>query len=535
MASLSYTWHPALLALATLPFLYLIGSWALAARRPKDFPPGPPPTWGFGNALQIPLDKSFLKFGEWKETYGDIIGLKIGSQDMVILQSAEHVRELFEKRGSIYSDRTEPYITAKVINPGTILFMPHDHNIKKARTALQYLFRPAGLQRILQLQSAQSALLMRKILEDPKGFRNHMKHWALATPLSIVSGQGVKDSGPTSTSVYFNTQSRWLRFLNPAQAPPVEIFPFLKYVPGFLAQWKSEALALRKDMLKMMYHMLDGAKIQHANISKGLRSVENESLMARTLREGETSKEMSMGDHELAVFGSGILDAAVDTVFATTTTMILFFAAYPEIQQRVQAEVDSIWKDEVPHAEGLAELKYLKAVLMETMRCRPATPAALPRVVARDDTYRGFKFSKGTVLIMNAWGIQNDETWYDKPEKFNPDRYMENKWGVRPEMAAAAAKENRRPNYNFGTGRRACPGLEFAENQVLVTMAKLAWGFDVVAKGPLDVDIKTGYRSDLVLAPKAFDVDFKPRGETRSKSMTGDSEKAMEIISAWVE
>ncbi|KAI8247569.1 Cytochrome P450 monooxygenase patH [Colletotrichum sp. SAR 10_77] len=535
MSLFSSVFHPAALAFILLPFIYLIGSWALAARRPKNYPPGPPAILGLGNILQVPPEKSFLKFTEWKQTYGDMVGLKMGGQNLVVLQTAELVRELIEKRGAIYSDRPTPYIPSQIINPGTVIFQPNDHTIKKTRTAMQYMFRPAELKRVFAVQTAQSAILMRKILDDPTEFRTHMKYWALATPLSILCGRKIQEEGPSSTEEYFATQARWLRFLKPAQAPPVDLFPFMKHLPDFLAKWRKEALVLRKDMWRMIYYMLDGAKLQHGTIAKGLRSHDNESVMSRIIMEAETNEDMRMGDHELAVFGGGTLDAAVDTVIASTSSVVMAFAAFPEVQKRVQAEVDSIWEDSPPTEERLPEAKFLRAVVMEAMRWRGAAPQAVPRVLARDDTYRGYNFTKGTVFIMNVWAIHRDEKWYENPEEFNPDRYMDNQWGVRPEMKVAAEKENRRPTYNFGAGRRMCPGLDYAENQVLIVLAKLAWDFNVVAKKPLDLDINTGFHSNLVLEPNSFDVDFVARGDFKRGKIVEDGEKAKEVVSAWVE
>ncbi|TEA20468.1 Cytochrome P450 monooxygenase patH [Colletotrichum sidae] len=535
MSLVTLTSYPAAWALLLLPFLYIIATWALAGRRPKNYPPGPPPVLGLGNILQIPPEHAFLKFHEWKQTFGDIIGLKVGSQNMVVLQSAEHVKELIEKRGSIYSDRPQPYITAKLINPGTIISLNNDHTIKRARTAMRYMFSPAEVPRVLALQTALGAMLLREILDDPGGFRTHMKRWALATPLAIVSGQEVGETGPSSTEAYFGTQKRWLRFLTPTTAPPVEIFPALKHLPGFLARWRREALELKGDMFRMMYHMLDGAQAQHASSAKGLRGGKHESVMSRLIRDGETAEDLRFGDHELALFGSGTLDAAVDTIIATTSSVMLVFGAFPEVQKRVQAEVDAIWLDDVPTPEKLGQAKFLRAVLTETTRWRPAAPTAVPRVLSRDDTYRDYSFSKGTMFIINAWSIHMDEEWYDRPEEFRPERYLDNKWGVRPGKKAAAEKQNRHATYGFGVGRRMCPGLDYAENQVMITMAKMAWEFDVVAKGELECGIEKAFHSDLVLAPKAFDVGFVPRSEGRKNKLVEDDEEARKVFATWVQ
>ncbi|CAG7785712.1 unnamed protein product [Allacma fusca] len=69
--------------------------WAVG-RRPKNFPPGPPGIPIFGNALQLGKYnyKTVLAF---REKYGDIIGLRMGTHWTVYLNNPDDIREAFSK------------------------------------------------------------------------------------------------------------------------------------------------------------------------------------------------------------------------------------------------------------------------------------------------------------------------------------------------------------------------------------------------------------------------------------------------------
>lgn len=561
MAVLHATWFQALAATAAVSVLYSLYELAKATSRSEDFPPGPPTTWGLGNLHQVPVDRPFLQFHEWKKTYGDIIGLKLGHQNLVVLQSAEQVRELFDKRGSIYSDRTQPWIPSRLIRPGGMLWVNYGSTIRRMRTALQnHFFRPTELRRILRLQETQSAILVRRILEQPAEFEAHMRHWALATPLLTIAGHKLDglsaDEAAGVTAHYFDVQKRWVKFLEPSTAPPVEFFPFLKYVPAFMAKWKRDALVVKEEFARLGRELFDGAKSQRANIAKGLDSYDHESLMAKTMRGSEELEDVKFDDQEIFSLGSGVLDASVDTLISTTQSLVLVFAAYPEVQKKVQAELDAIREDEAPRPEDLPKLKYLKACFWEVSKClsrtmvtvtccatdsegqsltdlqimrwRPAAPQGVPHALARDDTYGDFRFPKGTTFIINAWSIHHDEEWYDDPSSFRPERYLDNPLGVKPSMLARAEREGRRPTWNFGSGRRICPGAEYAENQVLLTVAKLAWAFDMTARGPgpVDTSIETGYNSGMIVMPESCPVNFVPRSEVKTQAVLRDFESA---------
>ena len=93
---------------------------------PKNLPlpPGPKPLPFIGNVLDMPQDKPWLKFKEMSQKYGgrigynsrkrnffanvaigDIVNLRLFNQPMLVMNSAEVVMDLLEKRSTIYSDK----------------------------------------------------------------------------------------------------------------------------------------------------------------------------------------------------------------------------------------------------------------------------------------------------------------------------------------------------------------------------------------------------------------------------------------------
>ncbi len=98
-----------------IPLLLLFGNavtFVLSTLRPKGFPPGPSVLPGFGNLLQLDKKFPFWTYGVWAKIYGSDtpLGLKAANNNLVVLNSARLVHELFDKRGAIYSDRPHMYI-----------------------------------------------------------------------------------------------------------------------------------------------------------------------------------------------------------------------------------------------------------------------------------------------------------------------------------------------------------------------------------------------------------------------------------------
>lgn len=163
-------------ALALISFY--ASQWVLSTLRPKHYPPGPPVIPGLGNLLDIPLERPYLKFQEWKTQYGDIVGLKTGAGNMVILNSPELVHEVFEKRGAQFSDRPEmPMFSHYVFHKPEetqVLKLQYDDFYRRWRKSLNHILGPAGIQRALPLLEAEACNLARKCLDGGKGFHKHM-------------------------------------------------------------------------------------------------------------------------------------------------------------------------------------------------------------------------------------------------------------------------------------------------------------------------------------------------------------------------
>jgi cytochrome P450 len=74
------------------------------------------------------------------------------------------------------------------------------------------------------------------------------------------------------------------------------------------------------------------------------------------------------------------------------------------------------------------------------------------------------------MVMANAWAANHDPAHFEKPEVFNPDRFMDIQ--AYPGL------------YPFGIGRRSCPGDQFALNTLIIMLSKLASSFDFAFDGP---------------------------------------------------
>ncbi|CAH0022322.1 unnamed protein product [Clonostachys rhizophaga] len=525
---------PNLIAVASvsLALAFVLTRFCLATLRPKDYPPGPPTVLGLGNLGQIPLKQPFIQFGKWSKTYGDILGLKVGPSNLVILHNPQTVHQLLSKRAAHYSGRPYSYIPNEHVfcqhADKHILNLQNTPYLRKWRAAVAHLIGTSGLKQVLPMQEATAAALAKQLLNTtPSATLDYLKQWALATPLLAITGQRLEERGKAFSDRFFKAQKLWLELLEPGNAPPVDMVPMLRWIPERLASWKTDARYVRDYMFEEYASYLESAQKLSGKAGVATpgqnKSTRFRCLMAKILEDGledgkDKSGKLGFSSDELAYLGGGLLDAAVDTTWASMMSFVLYLAAYPDVQEKVYQEVSRISPDQIPGGDRLGDLPYIGACLAEIFRLCPPAPNGLPRILDRDDIVDGYRIPKGTTVLANVWSMQRNPDDYEQPDEFIPERYLNHPLGLKK----GADATDKRATYTFGAGRRLCPGEAFAQNSIITAIAKLIWSFKIEPAGPLDLNTETGFHTGLVMGPEPFKVNFVLRDPKRKEEILRD-------------
>ncbi|KAK2594646.1 hypothetical protein QQS21_007622 [Conoideocrella luteorostrata] len=505
----------ATLLLIASPIIYIVGAWLHSTTRPKNFPPGPRPLLGLGNWHQIPRVWHFNQLHAWAKQYGEIMGLKLGPRNVVILNDASLVHELFVKRATSFSERPPMYIAQNHIVPegkhSYSLFMRNDYG-SWMRTLTKHTMVGSGLNNLAPIQKAAGTRLVYNLLKNGDTWAEHLKPWSLATPVAMMSGAPlqdfVRDFGKDWIDDYNLSQQLWIALLDPTN-PPVDHFPILRCVPATFAQWKLKAPVARKYLLNAYNGLIFQAE---KSLERSGGTFSPLAIIPNLLRQAPDTFTNKDGLN-MTVFMGGIFDAAVGSTLMSFQTLILALAAHGEVQRQAQAEIDSVFgSEQLPDKIELDKLSYLNACVTEAQRWRPLGTYSvgqfgLPRESIAEEEILGFRIPKGSAVVINQWSIHHDPQFYDEPERYNPARYIENPVGLKK----GVSQEGRKPIYTFGAGRKECLGKNFFFQSVRIAISQILWAFDIVPDGPLDLDVQTGFTPAVVMMPKPFKVKFVPR------------------------
>jgi cytochrome P450 len=169
-------------------------------------------------------------------------------------------------------------------------------------------------------------------------------------------------------------------------------------------------------------------------------------------------------------------------------------AINPEIQKKVEDELDSIFANDTDrHAtmEDLTNMKYLECCVKETLRLYPSAPY-ISREHTEDIVVRDHVIPAGTEIVLFIYGQHRNPEDFDEPTRYDPERWMSNN----------IFKRNPYAYVPFSAGSRNCLGQRFAGMEQKVVISTILRSFKIRTDMPWDV-MEKSLTSDLVLRPLA--------------------------------
>ncbi|CAK9155393.1 unnamed protein product [Ilex paraguariensis] len=154
----------------------------------------------------------------------------------------------------------------------------------------------------------------------------------------------------------------------------------------------------------------------------------------------------------------------------------------PEVLKKAQTEIDTkIGESRLINDTDLSELPYVQAIIKETLRMFPAALILPTHESSAECTVGGFRVPRGTMLLVNAWAIQNDPNLWEEPTKFKPEMSIS--------LGVVRDGFKWMP---FGYGRRGCPGEGLAMRVVALALGSLIQCFECERAGEGLLDMSEG-------------------------------------------
>lgn len=392
--------------------------------------------------------KGFLRFFEeaWQE-YGDLARFQIGSETMFLAIHPEHVRHISITNRPNY-DKMASYNGVRELLLGNGLVTSTGPLWRRQRRLMAPFFTPRGVESYHALM-VEDGLRLRQRWEklaqqgEPVDMTDEMMRVTasiiLRTMFSMESDEDIleiKDAVETM-----------IQFVGAGQNP---LRP-----PLWLPTANNRAYLQAR---KRTHAYIEGVIAHRRAIppDQWPDDLLSKLMLACDEETGEVMSDELLRDESITIFFAGH-----ETTARTLSFLWYALAQNPEIEQKMQAEIDDVVGDGPPTIAQLKELAYTLQVIKETLRLYPPAPTYV-RDALGEDEIDGIPVPAGARMMLWPYLTHRHPDFWERPYQFDPDRWE-------PEREAARHPYAYHP---FAAGQRICIGNNFSlfESQLLVAM-----------------------------------------------------------------
>ncbi|KAM5247182.1 cytochrome P450 2J2 [Ctenodactylus gundi] len=474
---------------------FLLFADFLKRRRPKNFPPGPWRLPFLGNFFPLNSEQMQQVLEQNVKKYGNLVSMDFGDITTVIVTGLPLIKEVLTHTDQNFLNRPLNPIRERTFGKNGLI-MSNGQLWKEHRRFALTTLRNFGLgKKSLEERIQEEAHHLTDVMAEENGqpFNPLFKiNNAVSNVIcSIIFGERFDYQ-----DAQFQELLMLLDEVMHLEASPLcqlySIFPrIMKFLPG-------PHQTLFRDWDKLKLFISDVIE----NHKKDWNAAETRDFIDAYLKEmaEHTGKNTTTFDEEKLIYST--LDLFVAGTETTSTTLrwgLLYMALYPEIQEKVHAEIDKvISKAQQPSLANRESMPYTNAVVHEVQRMGNIIPLNAPREVATDTTLGGFHLPKGTMILTNLTALHRDPKEWATPNTFNPEHFLEN-----------GQFKKRESFLPFSVGKRACLGEQLAKSELFIFFTSLLQKFTFIPPNNEKLSLKV--RLGITLAPVNYNICAIPR------------------------
>ncbi|XP_005498962.2 cytochrome P450 2J2 [Columba livia] len=473
--------------------VFLLVANYMKHRKPKDFPPQPFSLPIVGHMYLMNFSNPLMTVQKLNEKYGDIFGLEMGTASFVFVNGLRMVKEVLVNQGENFLDRPEMALYKEVFSNRGLL-SSNGHLWKQQRRFTLSTLRNFGLgKRSLEELIREECRYLVDAFGDEQGnsFDPHFKiNNAVSNIICSVTFGNRFEYHDEDFQKLLRLIDESITKSGSVMSQLYNSFPsIMKFFPGshqtFFKNWR-----LMRNFVK---ERIDKHK-------EDWNPSESRDFIDCYLQEiAKDNGDGTFQEENLVACALDLFLAGTETTSTTIRWALLFMAMYPEIQARVQAEIDTVIRQaRQPALDDRSNMPYTNAVIHEVQRKGNIAPFILPRLTMKDTVVDGFRIPKGTGLVANLTSVMFDKNEWETPDTFNPGHFLKD--------GQFWKRESFLP---FSIGKRSCPGELLARTELFLFFTALLQKFTFQA--PPDTTLSLQFKMSITLSPKPYKICAVPR------------------------
>jgi cytochrome P450 len=412
-----------------------------ATRGDTKVPPGPKGRLFTGHLHALRGDRLAF-YTRCVREYGDVVALRFFTRPILLLSHPDLVESVLVTQARHFTKHFALRFNPEVFGQG-LLTSEGDFWLRQRRLIQPAFDRQHLVSFAVDMVAATQRLLGRWSPGQTVDVQTEMMRLTLDIAAQTLFGiDATADAGAVSSAMAVLQESFLAQFLRSVPLP--------MWVPTPLNFRRRRAVRRLDDVIYRFIARCRAGGEQRGDLLSLL-------LAARDEGDGRGMTDKQVRDEALTLFLAG----HETTALALSWTWYLL-ATNPEAQARVVQEWQEILHGRNPTADDVPRLRNTRAVVQEALRLYP--PAfAFGREARQECRLGDYRVPRGMTVLMSPWVLHRDSRWWDQPEVFRPERWLEGHPAKTPKYAYVP----------FGGGPRLCIGNQFALLEAVLVLATL--------------------------------------------------------------
>ncbi|NXR74821.1 CP1A4 protein, partial [Pycnonotus jocosus] len=455
-------------------------------------PPGP---WGFpvlGNMLELGKDPH-LALTRLSRRYGDVMEVRIGTRPVLVLSGLDTIRQALVKQGEEFMGRPDLYSFHYISNGQSLAFSPDSGEVWRARRKLaqsalkSFSIAPSPtsscsclLEEHVSKEAEYLVTKFLQLMEKEKKF--DLYQYLVVSVTNVICAMCFGKRYEHDDQDLLSLVNLGNEFGEVAGGSlPSDFIPVLRYLP-------SRTLELFKDVNKRFDTFVQKIVQEHYSSfdKEHIRDVMDSLIGHCQEKSAKEDGHVQLSDEQIIYIVNDLFGAGFETVTTGLAWSLMYAALYPDIQRKIQEELDqTIGRERRPRLSDRGTLPYTEAFILEMFRHSSFLPFTIPHSTTRATALNGYYIPKDTCVFVNQWQVNHDETLWKDPSAFKPERFLT----PTGELSRAEGEKV----LTFGLGKRRCLGETIGRWEIFLFLTTLLQQLQFSLRPGEPVDITPQY------------------------------------------
>ncbi|NXD86738.1 CP1A4 protein, partial [Halcyon senegalensis] len=456
-------------------------------------PPGPRGYPILGNVLELRKD-THLALTRLSQKYGDVMEVRIGTRPVVVLSGLETIKQALVKQGEDFMGRPDLYSFRYVADGQSLAFSPDSGEVWKARRKLAqnalktFSIAPSPtasstclLEEHVSKEADYLVTKFLQLMDEKKSFDPY--RYLVVSVANVICAMCFGKRYDHNDEELLNVVNLSNEFGDVAAAGnPADFIPVLQYLP-------SRTMQLFKDVNRRFSFFVQKIVQDHYTSfdKEHIRDITDSLIEHCQEKSGGEDAHVPLSNEKIINIVNDLFGAGFDTVTTALSWSLMYVALYPNIQKKIQEELDqTIGRERRPRLSDRGTLPYTEAFILEMFRHSSFLPFTIPHSTTKATVLNGYYIPKGTCVFINQWQVNHDEKLWKDPSTFNPERFLN----------TTGTEINRMESdkvLTFGLGKRRCIGESIGRWEVFLFLAIMLQQLEFSLCPGAEVDITPQY------------------------------------------